>query len=51
MSSWGVLAPEEEPPVRRVREEVKDGVAAAACSLGASVVVAVALTLIVKLAG
>jgi hypothetical protein len=51
MSSWGVLAPDDKPPVRRVREEVKDGVAASLCSLGASAFVCIAITLIVKLVG
>jgi hypothetical protein len=51
MSSWGVTAPEEEPPVRRVREVVKDGVAASVCSLGASALVAIAITVVTKLAG
>jgi hypothetical protein len=51
MSSWGVAAPDEEPRVRRVREEVKDGVAASLCSLGASALVCIALTVIVKLVG
>ncbi len=62
MSSWGLTAPEgpvsrashvehDEPPVRRVREEVRDSVAVCICTLCASTVVALALTLLSKLAG
>jgi hypothetical protein len=51
MSSWGAVTPEEEQPVRRVRDVVKDGVAASACSLGASALVAIAITVVSKLAG
>ncbi|MEJ7707972.1 MAG: hypothetical protein WKF82_12310 [Nocardioidaceae bacterium] len=51
MSSWGVVTPEQEPPVRRVREEVKDGVAVICFSVLTSTTVAVALTMLTKLAG
>jgi hypothetical protein len=51
MSSWGALAPDDKRPVRRVREEVKDGLTASACSLGASAFVCIAVTFIVKLVG
>ena len=51
MSSWGLVAPDQEPPVRRVREEVKDGAAVMALSASASTVIAVAVTLLMKLAG
>jgi hypothetical protein len=51
MSSWGLVAPDEEPQLRRVREEVKDGAAVVALSAAASTVIAVALMLLMKLAG
>lgn len=51
MSSWGAVTPDHEPPARRVREEVRDGVSVIAASLLASTLVAVALTLVTKLAG
>lgn len=38
-------------PSRRVRDEVKDGVAVAAASVAASVVVVLVATLLMKLAG
>jgi hypothetical protein len=52
MSSWGLSAPEhDEPPVKRVREEVRDCVAVCMCTLLASTVVAVSLTLVAKFVG
>lgn len=42
---------DEEPPPRRVREEVKDGVAVIAASAGLSTLVALTATLVMKLAG
>jgi hypothetical protein len=52
MSSWGLSAPEhDEPPVRRVREEVRDSVAVCLCTLLASTAVAVTVTLLTKFAG
>ena len=51
MSSWGISAPEQDPPVRRVREEVRDGVAVVAVSAAASTLVALVLTICMKLAG
>jgi hypothetical protein len=50
MSSWGALA-HEERPVRRVREEVRDGVAVVVCSAVTSTAVAVAVLVLTKLAG
>jgi hypothetical protein len=54
MSSWGLSAPEHDEPqaqVRRVREEVRDCVAVSMCTLLASTVVAVSLTLVAKFVG
>ncbi len=51
MASWGVTTPEPESPVRRVRDEVKDGMAVIACSALASSVMAFGVLLISKLAG
>jgi len=51
MSSWGLVAPDDEPPVRRVREEVRDGLTACVCSLLLSVGLVVAIALITTLAG
>lgn len=51
MTSWGVLTSDDEQPVRRVREEVKDRVVVCVFSVGASTLVAIAITLISKLAG
>jgi hypothetical protein len=51
MSSWGVQALDEEPPVRRVRDEVRDGLTASVCSLGASAMVVVLVAVVTKLAG
>jgi len=50
MSSWGWAEP-EEPPVRRVREEVRDGVAVVAFSAVMSTAVSVAVLIVMKLAG
>ena len=50
MASWGWVAP-EEPPVRRVREEVRDGVAVVAFSALMSTAVSIAALLMMKLAG
>lgn len=41
----------EQPPVRRVREEVRDGIAVVCFSAVASVAFALALMLLVTLAG
>ncbi len=42
---------EEQPPVRRVRQEVRDAVAVACFSAGASVAVALSLMLLVNFVG
>lgn len=44
-------APRPYPPHRRVREEVRDGLAVVAASAGASTAVALIATLMVKLVG
>jgi hypothetical protein len=51
MTSWGLVSPEHEPPPRRVREQVKDGIAAFVCTLGASVGVVVVVALLTRLVG
>ena len=52
MSNWGVRTVESEPPpVRRVRQEVKDGVAVVAASAVASTFLAIAVTVLMKLVG
>ncbi len=51
MSSFGVKTLESEPPVRRVREEVKDGVALVATSAVISTLLAVVFTVLMKLVG
>jgi hypothetical protein len=50
MASWGWVAP-EEPPVRRVREEVRDGVAVVVCSALMSTAVSIGVLVLMKLAG
>jgi hypothetical protein len=50
MSSWGWTAPEEQP-VRRVREDVRDGLAVIACSAAMSLLVALALLVFMTIAG
>jgi hypothetical protein len=50
MSSWEVTAPPEEKRVRRVREEVRDGVAVVVVSALVSSGLAVFLTLVTRLA-
>ncbi len=52
MSSWGVVeTQQQEQPVRRVREEVKDGVFVVCFSVLASSTIALALMALTKLAG
>jgi hypothetical protein len=52
MTSWGATqAATEEQPVRRVREEVRDGLAVIVVSAAASTAVAIVLTLVTKFAG
>jgi hypothetical protein len=51
LSSWDVRTIEAEPPARRVRHEVRDGLAVIGVSLAASTAVVVAMALLVKLAG
>lgn len=52
MSNWGVRTVESEPPpLRRVRQEVKDGVAVVAASAVASTFLAIAVTVLMKLVG
>ncbi len=52
MSSWGAVTTQQhEEPVRRVREEVKDGVFVVCFSVLASSTIALALTALMKLAG
>ncbi len=50
MSSWEPAAPQTERPRRRVREEVRDGLALVCSSLVASTALAVVLTVVTKLA-
>jgi hypothetical protein len=51
MPSWDVRTAEADRPVRRVRHEVRDGLAVIGVSLATSTAVVVALALLVKLAG
>jgi len=52
MSGWGVVTTrQQEQRVRRVREEVKDGVNVVCFSVLASSALALALTAFMKLAG
>jgi hypothetical protein len=51
MTSWGLVAPDHEPPTRRVRDQVREGVTATLCTLGASALVVVAFSVVTKLAG
>lgn len=52
MSRWDVVGDTEDGRLeRRVRDEVRDGVAVAAASVGASVLFVLAATLLMKLAG
>jgi hypothetical protein len=53
MFTWGVTAEsaDEDRPVRRVREEVRDGAAVVAVSAAASTAVALFAMLLMKLAG
>jgi hypothetical protein len=51
MLSDGVETLSTEPPVRRVREEVRDGVALVAFSAVTSTLLAIAFTVLMKLAG
>ncbi len=51
MSSWDRPATTTEQPVRRVRQHVRDGLAVVVTSLVASTALAVALTVLTKLAG
>ncbi len=51
MTSWEAPTAEAERPVRRVRHEVRDGLAVVCASLAASAALVVALALISKLAG
>ncbi len=51
MSDWTARATQVEPPARRVRDEVRDGVAVVVTSAVASTVLAVGATLVMKLAG
>ncbi len=50
MSSWGAVA-HEEPPARRVREEVKDGAAVVALTAVMSTAVSILVLILMKLAG
>lgn len=50
MASWGQAALEAEPsPVRRLRDEVKDGLAVVAASALLSTLAALAVTVLMKL--
>lgn len=51
MSNWAAKTVGLEPPVRRVRDEVRDGVAVIVASALASSILAVVATLVMKLAG
>lgn len=51
MSNWRVEGSPSQPPTRRVRDEVRDGVAVVLTSAVASTMVALIATLLMKLAG
>ncbi len=51
MSNVGVKAFEPQPPVRRVRDEVRDGMAVVVASAAASTTLAVLVTVVMKLVG
>jgi hypothetical protein len=51
MSNWTIRPVPEEPPVRRVRDEVRDGVAVVVTSAIASTLLALVATVVMKLAG
>jgi hypothetical protein len=52
MTTWdSLVSTESEPPPRRVRDQVKDGIASLVCTLGASVGVVVLFTLLTRLVG
>jgi len=51
MTNWALVSPDHEPPPRRVREQVRDGIASLVCTLGASAGVVVVVALITRLAG
>jgi hypothetical protein len=51
MSNWRGFPARAELPVRRVRDEVRDGVAVVVTSALASTMLAVVATLLMKLAG
>lgn len=51
MSSWGLEALETQSPVRRVRDEVKDGIAVVAASAVASTLLAIVVTVLMNLVG
>lgn len=50
MANWGWSAP-EETPVRRVRDDVRDGMAVVACSAAMSTVVSLVVLVLTKFAG
>ncbi len=49
LHAWGGEATKDASPVRRVREEVKDGVAVVAASAAASTAIAVIATVLTRL--
>lgn len=51
MSSWGVSTRESEAPVRRVRDEVKDGAAVVIASAVVSTLLAIGVLLLTKIVG
>jgi hypothetical protein len=51
MTSWDLVSPGTEPPPRRVREQVKDGIASLVCTHGASAGVVVVVAVVTRLAG
>jgi hypothetical protein len=52
MTGWdSLVSTEHEPPPRRVREQVKDGIASLVCTLGASAGVVVLVALLTRVVG
>lgn len=51
MSIWELVASEQQQPTRRIRDEIRDGLAVVAASAVASVLLAFAVLVLMKLAG
>jgi|tagenome__1003787_1003787.scaffolds.fasta_scaffold19239164_2 hypothetical protein len=51
MTSWDLVSQEQEQPTRRVREQVRDGIASLVCTLAASAGVVVLVAVLTRLAG